>query len=53
MRTIKIKLLSIISIYGIDGAHLDNFTITVSPARGVDSRCGNESWSATVLPVSN
>ena len=34
-----------------DGAYLDNYTITVSPARGVDSRCGNESWSATVLPV--
>ena len=37
----------------IDVAYLDNFTVIVSPARGVDSRCGNESWSATVPRVSD
>ena len=34
-------------------AYLDNFTVIVSPATGVDSRCGNESWIVTVPPVSD
>ena len=34
-------------------AYLDNFTVIVSPATGVDSRCGNEPWIVTVPPVSD
>ena len=36
----------------IDDAYLDNFTVIISPASGVDQDCGNDSWSKTVPQVS-
>ena len=40
------------TLYVIDDAYVDNFTVVVSPASGVDAVCGNGAWNRTVSSVS-